>query len=106
MPTDPTARVAELSDLIRDHAYRYYILDDPVVADAEYDALVKELRQLEADHPDLVRPDSPTQRVGAPPSDLFSEVTHRRTLLSLDNAESPEDLDAWEQRIERIIGRV
>ena len=106
MPTDPTARVAELSDLIRDHAYRYYILDDPVVADAEYDALVKELRQLEADHPDLVRPDSPTQRVGAPPSDLFSEVTHRRTLLSLDNAESPEDLDAWEQRIVRIIGRV
>ncbi len=106
MPTDPAARVAELSDLIRDHAYRYYILDDPIVADAEYDALVKELRQLEADHPDLVRPDSPTQRVGAPPSDLFSEVTHRRTLLSLDNAESAEDLEAWEQRMERILDRV
>ena len=106
MPADPAARVAELGDLIRDHAYRYYILDDPVVADAEYDALVKELRQLEADHPGLVRPDSPTQRVGAPPSDLFSEVTHRRTLLSLDNAESAEDLDAWEQRMERILGGV
>ena len=106
MPADPAARVAELSDLIRDHAYRYYILDDPVVADAEYDALVRELRQLEEEHPELVAPDSPTQRVGAPPSDLFAEVTHRRTLLSLDNAESAEDLDAWEQRMERILGRV
>jgi DNA ligase (NAD+) len=106
VPADPANRVAELSDLIRDHAYRYYILDDPIVADAEYDALVKELRQLEADHPELVEPDSPTQRVGAPPSDLFSEVTHRRTLLSLDNAESAEDLDAWEQRMERILERV
>jgi DNA ligase (NAD+) len=103
---DPAARVAELSDSIRDHAYRYYILDDPIVADAEYDALVKELRQLEEAHPEFVEPDSPTQRVGAPPSDLFSEVTHRRTLLSLDNAESAEDLDAWEQRMERILERV
>ncbi len=106
MTADPAARVAELSDLIRDHAYRYYILDDPIVADAEYDALVKELRQLEEAHPELVEPDSPTQRVGAPPSDLFSEVTHRRTLLSLDNAESAEDLDAWEQRMERILERL
>jgi DNA ligase (NAD+) len=103
--TDPAARVAELSDLIRDHAYRYYVLDDPIVADAEYDALVKELNQLEADHPELVQPDSPTQRVGAPPSDLFTEVTHRRTLLSLDNAESSEELEAWEQRLERLLDR-
>jgi DNA ligase (NAD+) len=102
---DPAGRVEELSELIRDHAYRYYILDDPIVADAEYDALVKELRQLEDEHPDLVRSDSPTQRVGAPPSDLFTEVTHRRTLLSLDNAESPEDLDAWEQRMVRLLDR-
>ena len=105
MTEDPAARVAELSEKIRDHAYRYYILDDPVVADAEYDALVKELRALEHAHPDLVQPDSPTQRVGAPPSDLFAEVTHRRTLLSLDNAESAEDLDAWEQRMIRLIDR-
>ena len=105
MATDPAARVAELSDLIRDHAYRYYVLDDPIVADAEYDALVKELNQLEADHPELVQPDSPTQRVGAPPSDLFTEVTHRRTLLSLDNAESSEELEAWEQRLERLLDR-
>ena len=105
MVTDPAARVAELSELIRDQAYRYYILDDPIVADAEYDALVKELSQLEAAHPELVQPDSPTQRVGAPPSDLFTEVTHRRTLLSLDNAESSEDLEAWEQRLERLLAR-
>ena len=105
MTEDPAARVAELSEKIRDHAYRYYILDDPVVADAEYDALVKELRALEHAHPDLVQPDSPTQRVGAPPSDLFAEVTHRRTLLSLDNAESAEDLDAWEQRMIRLLDR-
>ncbi len=102
---DPAGRVDELSELIRDHAYRYYILDDPVVADAEYDALVKELRHLEEAHPELVKPDSPTQRVGAPPSDLFTEVTHRRNLLSLDNAESPEELDAWEQRMVRLLDR-
>ncbi|HEY5649985.1 MAG TPA: NAD-dependent DNA ligase LigA [Acidimicrobiia bacterium] len=102
---DPAQRVEELSEQIRDHAYRYYILDDPVVADAEYDSLVKELRRLEEENPDLVRHDSPTQRVGAPPSDLFAEVIHRRNLLSLDNAESSADLDAWEQRMARLLDR-
>ena len=106
MASDPGARISELREQIREHAHRYYILDDPTVADAEYDALVAELRSLEEAHPDLVTLDSPTQRVGAPPSDLFSEVVHRRPLFSLDNAESYEDLEAWEQRIIRQIEEV
>ncbi len=101
MTSDPGARAQELREQIREHAHRYYILDDPVVADAEYDALVAELRGIEVEHPELVTADSPTQRVGAPPSDMFAEVVHQRPLFSLDNADSFEDLEAWEQRILR-----
>lgn len=97
-------RIEQLRTEIRDHAYRYYVLDDPIVSDAQFDALVKELRELEEEHPELVTPDSPTQRVGAPVSDMFRPVEHLRPLFSLDNAESREDLDAWEQRIERQLG--
>ena len=105
MGAKPADRVAALSRAIRDHSYRYYVLDDPTVSDAEYDEMLKELRSLEEEHPDLVLADSPTQRVGAPPSDMFSSVVHRRTLLSLDNAETEDDLDAWEARIERQLER-
>lgn len=105
MGVKPAHRIAVLSHAIRDHAHRYYVLDDPTVSDAEYDEMLKELLALEAAHPDLIVSDSPTQRVGAPPSDMFSSVVHRRTLLSLDNAESEADLDAWEARIERQLER-
>lgn len=105
MGGNPADRIAALSQAIRDHAHRYYVLDDPTVSDAEYDEMLKELRALEIENPDLVADDSPTQRVGAPPSDMFSSVVHRRTLLSLDNAESDDDLDAWEARIERQLER-
>lgn len=105
MASGVKARIDELRSQIREHAHLYYILDAPVVADAEYDALFRELQQLEADNPDLIVVDSPTQRVGATPSDLFTEVVHRRALLSLDNAESPEELDAWEQRMVRQLER-
>src|SRR5918992_874047 len=97
-------RVAELREAIDYHSYRYHVLDDPEIADVEYDALVGELIELEGEHPDLVTPDSPTQRVGAPPSDLFAPVEHRTPMMSLDNCFSLEELQAWGKRVERGIG--
>ncbi len=104
--SEPNDRVEKLRSQIRAHAHRYYVLDAPVVADAEYDALVKELEQLETNHPELITADSPTQRVGAPASDLFASVDHLRPLFSLDNVEAEEELNAWEQRIVRQAGVV
>ena len=99
-------RVEELRDLIREHLYRYHILDQPTISDAQFDALLRELEKLETEHPELVTLDSPTQRVGAPVSDLFSPVRHLRPLFSLDNAESREELEAWELRMERQLASV
>ncbi|MFN2489163.1 MAG: NAD-dependent DNA ligase LigA [Actinomycetota bacterium] len=99
-------RAVELRRAIDHHAYRYYALDDPEVADAEYDALTEELKAIEAAHPGLVVPDSPTQRVGAPPSDQFAPVRHRTAMMSLDNCFSLEELLAWGARVERGIGSV
>ncbi|MFN2589682.1 MAG: NAD-dependent DNA ligase LigA, partial [Actinomycetota bacterium] len=78
-------RVEELRDLINHHDYRYYVLDDPEVSDAEYDELMRELRALEEAFPEFVMPDSPTQRVGGAPTQLFAPVEHRVPMLSLDN---------------------
>jgi DNA ligase (NAD+) len=97
-------RVAELRDTIDYHSYRYHVLDDPEVADAEYDALVGELIELETNFPDLITPESPTQRVGAPPSEVFAPVEHRMQMMSLDNCFSLEELLAWGRRAERFIG--
>jgi DNA ligase (NAD+) len=97
-------RVDELREQINHHQYRYYVLDDPEVSDAEYDELMRELQALEAEFPELITPDSPTQRVGGRPSDLFAPVTHRTRMLSLDNAFSREELEAWGRRVERIVG--
>ncbi|MDQ3951577.1 MAG: NAD-dependent DNA ligase LigA [Actinomycetota bacterium] len=98
------ARIAELREAIDHHSYRYHVLDEPEIADVEYDALVGELIELEEQFPDLVTPDSPTQRVGAPPSDLFAPVDHRTPMMSLDNCFSLEELQAWGRRVERGIG--
>ena len=100
-----TKRVRELREAIDHHSYRYHVLDDPEIADVEYDALVRELMDLEAEYPALVTPDSPTQRIGAPPSDLFSPVQHRSPMMSLDNAFSLPELQAWGGRVERIVGK-
>jgi DNA ligase (NAD+) len=100
---DPVARAEELRALIRYHNDRYHRLDDPEIADGEYDALVRELRAIEADHPDLAVPDSPTSSVGAPVSALFSAVTHRVPMMSLDNAFSPEELQAWADRLAKLV---
>jgi DNA ligase (NAD+) len=98
-------RAAELRVSLRYHAYRYYVLDDPEISDAEFDALLRELLAIEEEHPDLITPDSPTQRIGTTASDAFAPVTHLTRLFSLDNAESSEDLDAWEVRLVRQLGR-
>ena len=97
-------RAVELREQIDYHSYRYHVLDDPEVADAEYDALVGELMTIEEKYPDLVTPDSPTQRVGAPPSDQFAPSPHRAPMMSLDNCFSLEELLAWGKRVERLIG--
>ena len=96
-------RVAELRDRINFHNHRYHVLDDPEISDAEYDALMVELKRLEQDYPDLVSPDSPTQRVGAQPVAAFGIVVHPRPLLSLANAFSDEELDAWYRRLTGLV---
>jgi len=100
---DPEARVAELRSTIEYHNERYFSLDSPEIADAEYDALVGELRQLEAEHPELVTADSPTQRVGGATSGLFSPVRHRVPMMSLDNAFDGLELGAWADRLARQL---
>jgi DNA ligase (NAD+) len=100
---DPAARVEELRALIAHHNDLYHRLDAPEIADAEYDALVRELRSLEAEYPDLVVPDSPSASVGAAPSTLFTPVAHRVPMMSLDNAFSPEELQAWADRLAKQI---
>ena len=97
-------QVEELRDRINRHSYLYHVLDQPEVADAEYDQLVRELTQLEDRFPELITPDSPTQRVGATPADLFAPVGHRAPMLSLDNAFSFEELDAWAARVRKVVG--
>lgn len=100
----PAARVDELRRLIDHHNYRYHVLDEPEIADIEYDSLVRELIALEESHPELVTPDSPTQRVGAPVSDLFAPVVHRQPMFSLDNVEDVAGLEAWQGRLVRALG--
>jgi DNA ligase (NAD+) len=100
----PAERVEDLRRQIDHHNYQYYALDQPEVTDAEYDALFGELQRLEEEHPDLVTPDSPTQRVGAPLSGAFEKVTHRSPMLSLQNAFDPDEIRAWDQRVKRVIG--
>jgi len=101
--SDPVGRAAELRALIAHHNERYHVLDDPEVADAEYDELVRELRGIEAEHPDLVVPDSPTTTVGAAPSTLFAPVVHHVPMMSLDNAFSPDELRAWADRVAKQV---
>jgi DNA ligase (NAD+) len=97
----PADQIARLRGLIRHHEERYYVLNDPEIADAEFDALMRELSALEAQHPDLVTPDSPTQRVSGRPAEGFTTVTHAEPMLSLDNAYSVEDLRDFDGRVRR-----
>jgi len=101
---DIRQRIAALRREIDDHNYRYYVLDDPEIPDAEYDRLMRELQALEAKHPELVTPDSPTQRVGAKPLSAFAEVRHAVPMLSLDNAFSDAELDDFDRRVRERLG--
>jgi DNA ligase (NAD+) len=96
-------RIAELREQINYHNHRYYVLDSPEISDAEYDALMAELRELEEEHPDLITPESPTQRVGAAPLEAFGAVEHRVPLLSLANVFSSEELLGWHKRISNLV---
>ncbi len=102
----PAARAAELRDDIRRHDRLYHTEARPEITDAEYDALVRELKALEAEHPELVTPDSPTQRVGGAPVSDLPNVRHEIPLLSLDNAYNREELEAWLKRVRERLGRM
>ncbi len=91
---------------MRRHEHLYYVLDAPEISDAEYDALMNELKRLEAAHPDLVTPDSPTQRVGGKPAEGFKKAQHSRPMLSLDNAYSAEELADWDRRVHELAGKL
>ena len=97
-------RAEELRSRLREASHRYYVLDAPTLSDAEYDRLFRELEQIEADHPDLITPDSPTRRVGAAPSEKFAKVTHRRQMMSLANAMTEEEFLEFDGRVHRLLG--
>ena len=101
---DVRQKIEALRDKIRYHEHRYYVLDDPEISDAEFDRLVNELKALEAEHPELVTPDSPTQRVGGKPREGFVKVPHSTPMLSLDNAYTEEELRDWERRVHELSG--
>ena len=101
---DPKSRVSALRDLLRHHEYQYYVLDAPTIDDAEYDTLMNELKALEAANPELLSPDSPSQRVGGRPAEGFGKVPHSRPMLSLDNAYNEEELRDWDRRVHELAG--
>ncbi len=104
VPEEIRKRVEELRREIEYHNYRYYVLNDPVISDAEYDALMRELEELERRYPELVTPNSPTQRVGAPPLEEFGTVEHRVPMLSLSNAFNEEEVREFDRRVKRFLG--
>jgi DNA ligase (NAD+) len=101
--TSPAERAAELRRLLDHHSYRYYVLDEPEIPDEAFDALFDELKALEEEHPELVTPDSPTQRVGAPPAEGFRKVEHLSPMGSLEKVTSPEQLAKWEEDVRRRL---
>jgi DNA ligase (NAD+) len=108
-PTDVEQNLNKLEELRRSihfHNYRYHVLDDPVISDYEFDRMLAELRELEAANPELITPDSPTQRIGASPASRFNKVRHPAPILSLSNAFSAQDVRAWFERISRLDERV
>jgi DNA ligase (NAD+) len=98
-------KIESLRDKIRHHESLYYVLDSPEISDAEFDKLMQQLKQIESEHPDLVTPDSPTQRVGGKPREGFVKVPHSSPMLSLDNTYNEEELRDWERRVHELSGR-
>jgi DNA ligase (NAD+) len=103
--TDPAARAEELRGILTEANYRYHVLDAPEMPDREYDLLFRELVDLEAAHPELVTPDSPTQRIGAPVEGGFPEIRHDVPMLSLGNVFSSDELREFDSRVRRGLGR-
>jgi DNA ligase (NAD+) len=102
--SDPAEGAAELREILDYHLYRYHVLDDPEISDAEYDRLYDELVALEQTHPELVTPDSPTQRVGAPPSEKFQKVEHPTPMGSLEKVTTDEALEKWHDDVCKRLG--
>ena len=98
-----TKKIKSLRQQINDHNYHYYVLDEPVISDGEYDQLFRKLEQLEGQHPELIVPDSPTQRIGADPLEAFGTVTHRIPMMSLANAMSNDELTAFDERLKKAL---
>jgi DNA ligase (NAD+) len=105
-PSDFNRRIEELRQEIRRHEHLYYVMDAPEISDQQFDLLMNELKRLEAEHPDSVTPDSPTQRVGGKPAEGFRKVRHSRPMLSLDNAYSEEELRDWDRRVRGLAGNL
>jgi DNA ligase (NAD+) len=105
MAKDIEKKIEALRDKIRHHEYRYYVLDDPEISDAEFDQLMNQLKELEAEHPALITPDSPTQRVGGKPREGVVKAAHSSPMLSLDNTYNVDDLRNWERRVHELSGR-
>jgi DNA ligase (NAD+) len=104
VPQSARIRARDLHDQLHEHNYHYYVKDEPLISDAQYDELLRELQGLEQQYPDLCTPDSPTQRVGAPPLKAFGEVRHEMRMLSLDNAFSDEELADFDRRVRELLG--
>jgi DNA ligase (NAD+) len=102
---DVEKKIEALRDKIRHHEYLYYVLDNPEISDQDFDRLMQQLKDLEAEHPSLITPDSPTQRVGGKPREGFVKVRHSSPMLSLDNTYSEEELRSWERRVHELSGR-
>src|ERR1700726_2246973 len=102
---DVGKKIEALREKIRHHEHLYYVLDNPEISDAEFDKLMQQLKDLEAEHPGLVTADSPTQRVGGKPREGFVKTRHSSPMLSLDNTYSEEELRAWERRVHDLSGR-
>src|SRR6266568_7558220 len=104
-PKDIGKKIEFLREQIRRHEYLYYVLDNPEVSDADFDVLMFELKRLESEHPEMITPDSPTQRVGGKPREGFVKARHSSPMLSLDNTYSEEELRNWERRVHELTGR-
>ena len=102
----PEQKIVRLTETLNQHNIRYYVDDAPSIPDAEYDRLINELKDLEASHPELVKPDSPTQRIGGFPLDKFEQITHLKPMLSLDNAFDEKDVDAFDKRNSDKVGQI
>ncbi|OLC93413.1 MAG: DNA ligase (NAD(+)) LigA, partial [Acidobacteria bacterium 13_1_40CM_4_58_4] len=102
---DIEKKIETLRDKIRHHEYRYYVLDDPEISDTDFDQLMNQLKKLEGEHPDLIKPDSPSQRVGGKPREGFVKVRHSSPMLSLDNTYNEGELRNWERRVHELSGR-